>query len=486
MADSRRDSLRNLIGSDRLSPVQSPSDRNPRLQRTGSRERDKFTGGLARTWSDPDYSPSRSPLQSPRAQTRISRGELDQLVGGDGAIVVIPPLGRTPSTPETDKPRGPRPYIGRTPSPEPGQKTSRVSHRGRGSAVGSQAASAFLRTVSDDSIPAHGGNRRKQESLELQERYAQEARATLAADAEDLEWLRVLDQKLLSYQWYISGLAVGGFCIAVAVSEMCGGDGCPSWANAVKAVISVCTLTQVVLMLRQMFISTEYSDTQALLLERRRGIKNDLQHPHRPFLKTFEQHWFLLLVSIPLNLIHPIPGLSGTVVIEQLGKQPRYQIEALIAGAMVLRIYHIFYLFRLQMITKYLALDSSLLVRNQTAIKQLNDPLLSQSKLALKIALERQPGTIILMMWAMLIFSSTYYIRVSVADRSFRNERALGFTVKPVPTLLLNISICARQDLQTHARTHTSMLSYIHGSRCSMRSMIGVRGNGWLRLQVLN
>ena len=38
--------------------------------------------------------------------------------------------------------------------------------------------------------------------------------------------------------------------------------------------------------------------------------------------------------------------------------------------------------------------------------------MLSQSKLALKITLERQPGTIILILWTMLITTATYYIRV--------------------------------------------------------------------------
>ena len=39
-------------------------------------------------------------------------------------------------------------------------------------------------------------------------------------------------------------------------------------------------------------------------------------------------------------------------------------------GAMMLRVYHIMYLFKLQMITKYLAIDASLIVRNEAAIKQ--------------------------------------------------------------------------------------------------------------------
>ena len=172
--------------------------------------------------------------------------------------------------------------------------------------------------------------------MSLLERYEQEALAKLQEDAEDLEWLRILDKRMLQQQWYITGLALAGFLLAVAVSEMCGGGGGCEWANPVKAMITASTLVQVGLMLRQMKVKSEYADTKALLVERGRGVKTDLrdwQHPPRDHLcKTLRQHWVLVLVVLPYNLIHPVPGLSGTVTIEQLGMRPVYAIESLIAG----------------------------------------------------------------------------------------------------------------------------------------------------------
>jgi len=52
------------------------------------------------------------------------------------------------------------------------------------------------------------------------------------------------------------------------------------------------------------------------------------------------------VVVLPYNMIHPVPGVSGVIEIEQLGMEPRYHVEALIAGAMLLRVYHIFYLYQ--------------------------------------------------------------------------------------------------------------------------------------------
>ena len=105
----------------------------------------------------------------------------------------------------------------------------------------------------------------------------------------------------------------------------------------------------------------------------------------------------LVFVLLPLNLIHPAPGLSFPIIIEQLGIRPKYRVESLIVGAMLPRVYHVFVLYKLKLLTSVLSLDSSLIVRNESAIRQLNDPGLSQPQLAFKIALERQPIRIIAM-----------------------------------------------------------------------------------------
>ena len=44
------------------------------------------------------------------------------------------------------------------------------------------------------------------------------------------------------------------------------------------------------------------------------------------------QHWFLVAVLIPYNLIHPVPGMSFSMTIEQLGQRPSYRVESLVAG----------------------------------------------------------------------------------------------------------------------------------------------------------
>ena len=105
---------------------------------------------------------------------------------------------------------------------------------------------------------------------------------------------------------------------------------------------------QVYLMLRQMTLKMEHAETQRALLERGRGIRDDDSRatPCQRLLEAAQQHWLLLAVLVPYNLIHPLPGVTGLVEIEQLGMEPKYRVEALIAGAMLLRVYHIFYLYQ--------------------------------------------------------------------------------------------------------------------------------------------
>jgi hypothetical protein len=221
----------------------------------------------------------------------------------------------------------------------------------------------------------------RQSNVSVQEKYEQEAAlealTKLQEDAQDLEWLRELDKRMLQLQWCVAGLALAGFLLAALVSEIVSSSdsvgGVPVWVNILKALTSCCTLVQVFLMARQLQIKADYADTQSTLQERGRGLKPaDMQKetPSASFVRSIRQHGVLPFVLGLYNLIHPVPGLSFSVTIEQLGMRPRYSVEALIAGAMVLRVYHILVLFKLKMITKFLSLDSSLVVRNEDAINQ--------------------------------------------------------------------------------------------------------------------
>ena len=83
-----------------------------------------------------------------------------------------------------------------------------------------------------------------------------------------------------------------------------------------------------------MELRTEYADTQLALVERGRGIKtaDAPLSKYQRLVKTFRQHWFLVLVLLPYNAIHPVPGLSFSINIEQMGQKTSYRVEALIAG----------------------------------------------------------------------------------------------------------------------------------------------------------
>jgi hypothetical protein len=133
---------------------------------------------------------------------------------------------------------------------------------------------------------------------------------------------------------------------------------------------------------------------------------HDVKHKARTY-------WFRVFVWIPINLVHPLPFLSNSLKTEQMGLQPVYRYESLIVAVMVLRVIHVYTLFKIKLVIRYLNLDASLLVRNENAVLVLNDPGLSQAILALKIALTRNPALIIAIAWAVLICTITIVIRVS-------------------------------------------------------------------------
>jgi len=201
---------------------------------------------------------------------------------------------------------------------------------------------------------------------------------------------------------------VSEICSRPGVSDSCSSDN--KFVIVVKIASTLFTGFHCYLILRQMELKTEYADTQTALAERGRGMKM-IATPAwtlgARLRKTMTQHWFLVFVLLPLNLIHPAPGLSFPIIIEQLGIRPKYRVESLIVGAMLPRVYHVFVLYKLKLLTSVLSLDSSLIVRNESAIRQLNDPGLSQPQLAFKIALERQPIRIIAMCWMVCVMSAS-------------------------------------------------------------------------------
>jgi hypothetical protein len=222
-------------------------------------------------------------------------------------------------------------------------------------------------------------------------------------------------------------LSIMGLFLALVVREICETDdditaSCSGLLlNIIKSVTSVATLLQCYLMWIQIDTSTELVDTRQALLDRARGrqIKKILntRHDSQAFVCKMYTKVCLnpvkVFIWIPINLIHPLPGVSFTIATAQLGLRPIYRVESFIAAFMVVRIVHVYLLFKLKLVIRYLNLDSSLVTRNEGAVLLLNDPGLSQATLALKISLMRNPTLIIMLAWLVLILTTAVVIRVS-------------------------------------------------------------------------
>jgi hypothetical protein len=234
---------------------------------------------------------------------------------------------------------------------------------------------------------------------------------------------------MLARQWYITILAMLGLFVSVIVRELCiandaddfeGNVKCGEKAPHVqffKASCSALTAFQVYLMLKQMELKTEHADTKESLRRRSRGLllqnsKSSSDGLAQRMLRFLGLNGRLIFVLLPLNIIHPVPGLSFIVSVEQLGVVTSYRVESLILAVMLFRVYHVFVLYKLRLLATLLCLDATLIIRNDSTIRQLNDPRMSKPQLAFKIALHRQPFTIILILWVTIILTATWAIRV--------------------------------------------------------------------------
>jgi hypothetical protein len=258
-----------------------------------------------------------------------------------------------------------------------------------------------------------------------------------------LERTQELDVQMCNRQCHITIVAMLGLIVAVIVRELCiesdseefhGNVSCGEKAPHVqflKASCSILTAFQVYLMLKQIKLKTDHAETQKSLRSRSRGVLLHNSKSSSPcfaqrmlncnssspvfsqqMLRFLELNGHLIFVLLPLNIVHPVPGLSFVVSVEQLGVVTAYRVESLILAVMLLRVYHVFVLYKLRLLATLLSLDATLITQNDSTIRQLNDPRMSKQQLAIKVALDRQPFTIILFLWITFILTATWAIRV--------------------------------------------------------------------------
>ncbi len=284
----------------------------------------------------------------------------------------------------------------------------------------------FRRCSSDDSRERkHDETLREKDEIKIQE------------DAGDLEWMQVLDVRMCDRQWYITVLAMLGLFLAVLIRELCidqddtefeGNTNCGKKIKVVlymKGICSALTAIQVYLMLKQMELKTEYNDTQKSLRSRSRGLQLKIYERPSFFqrkLRFLRLHGRLIFFLLPLNMVHPVPGLSFIVDVEQLGYDTGYRVESLILSVMLVRVYHLFSLGKLRLLATILSLESTLIIRNHSTIRQLNDPRMSKPQLAFKIALEKFPAYIIPILWITILTTATCAVRMYEMNTSKRSS----------------------------------------------------------------
>jgi hypothetical protein len=149
----------------------------------------------------------------------------------------------------------------------------------------------------------------------------------------------------------VSSTALVGMFIAIIVNETCDtlpdGEKCASTViNFLKAMTSVTTGATIFFLLWQVSVSRRQSQTKAALSTRhiKYKPKSESQIPKRDnqTLPDRIRAWFgsvmwsdasknlVVILTVALNCVHTVPGLTFAVKAEMLGMTVVYRIEALI------------------------------------------------------------------------------------------------------------------------------------------------------------
>ena len=146
-------------------------------------------------------------------------------------------------------------------------------------------------------------------------------------------------------QFWIAILAIAGLIGALLIREMCEAtvamdelcdDGL---VLMLKLATTFGTAAHTCMMVVNLRTRDELRSVQKSLLERARGkpsrqtsqIPTQMQHT----LAFLRNHWWVCFVWIPLNLVHPLPGISMVLEMDQMGLRPVYRMEGFIAAVMV-------------------------------------------------------------------------------------------------------------------------------------------------------
>ncbi len=105
---------------------------------------------------------------------------------------------------------------------------------------------------------------------------------------------------------------------------------------------------------------------------------------------------------------------------------------------MLIRLGHIATLRKYQVLSLYLNIDDTIIVRNTETIKLLNDPSISSTALAMKLAVARRPMHFVCTLLFLLLIMTTYFLRLTEArpltSRAPTRDRSQHLSSRISPT----------------------------------------------------
>jgi len=243
----------------------------------------------------------------------------------------------------------------------------------------------------------------------------------LSRDESDLVLIRTLQRRVLRLQKLITVLSIIGLGFSITVCEMCqiiteSDELCSgTFINFLKTMSMLSTIATVGFIIWQASLSSRINSTVSSLSTRHTKFKfltgDGIVSNRKESLLSRDR--FLTLFFAFFNAIHTFPGVSYLVSANMLGMRVVYRVESMLTLVMLFRLVHVAILHKYQTLASYLKIDDTIIVRNTKTIQLMKDPSINFSVLAFKLVLARRPIRFIVSAAVILLFVSTYMIRIA-------------------------------------------------------------------------
>eukprot|EP00960_Hanusia_phi_P029221 747845-Hanusia_phi.AAC.6 len=121
----------------------------------------------------------------------------------------------------------------------------------------------------------------------------------------------------------------------------------------------------------------------------------------------------LLIAQVIVNTFFTYPLVYADIPMDILGTRMYYRLESIMCALMFLRLYHIWNWLENATYLRYFDLEDSYMVGDHATIVMSQESATSHRTLAFKVAMTRNPGSIVLFVVFLLLGSMTYIMRIA-------------------------------------------------------------------------